>query len=325
MSNTACLISYQISAEDAQLVSYQMGHERVTETDLVMLDPFCCYVRITTNDKSLPVFSLKTLPPPEIEHGNDDSAEAVLENMMKYTVDRPTALKRINDEALEALQGLDDKITASGKTVSETRSVEPVVPDAVPGPSAVVDSDAPAPPKSNSGNPYSMFIPGASDVPASSPSNRRGKPSGVDVVRDLLDEKILKDSAFTIEVLGLLYDKVDDPGVRVVIDKRIQGRVSHAFRDRESEFGGMLKDKEKEIDELRGQLALALRNGGGSGSAGTAVAVVDEKSGVEPAVEGNPELAPQRPEKALDPDVAGILSSNPGGARSINKLRRGSK
>ena len=328
MSNTACLISYQISAEDAQLVSYQMGHERVTETDLVMLDPFCCYVRITTNDKSLPVFSLKTLPPPEIEHGSNDSVEAVVENMMQYTVDRPAALKRINDEALEAMQGLEDKITTSGKTVSETRSTDPV-PEAAAASSGVVDSDAPPRPTGNSVNPYATFIPGANDVPASSPRNKRGKPTGVEAVRDLLDEKVLKDSAFTVEVLGLLYDKADDPGVRVVIDKRLQGRVSHAFRDRENEFGGMLQDKDKEIEELRAQLDLALRNVGNSGSAsvsdsGVGVVVADEKV-VEPDVEAKPEPAPQRPEKVLDPALAGMLSSNPDGTRSMNKLRRGSK
>lgn len=328
MSNTACLISYQISAEDAQLVSYQLGHERVTETDLVMLDPFCCYVRITTNDKSLPVFSLKTLPPPEIEHGNDDSVEAVVKNMMQYTVDRPAALKRINDEALEAMQGLDDKITTSGSTVRESRSTD-LVPEAASASSGVVDSDVPPRPNGKSVNPYATFIPGANDVPASSPRNRRAKPTGVEAVRDLLDEKVLKDSAFTVEVLGLLYDKADDPGVRVIIDKRLQGRVSHAFRDRENEFGGMLQGKDKEIEELRAQLDLALSKGGVSGLASVSdsevgVVVADEKV-VEPDVEPKPEPAPQRPEKVLDPALAEMLSSSSGGARSINKLRRGSK
>ena len=249
MSNTACLISYQISAEDAQLVSYQMGHDRVSETDLVMLDPFCCYVRITTQDRALPVFSMKTLPPPEIEHGNDESEQAVVRLMSDYTVDRDTALRRINDEALAAMQGLNEKIGVSGAMVREEQS------------EVAGGAGAPAPPagpvnSSGGGNPYSMFMPGAPDTAAASAGTKRGRDSA-DAVRELLGDEGIAASEFSAEVLGMLYQKSDDPGVRALIDQRLKGRVKHAFQKKEDEYDKVIKDKDAEIERLMSQLQKA--------------------------------------------------------------------
>ena len=250
MSNTACLISYQISAEDAQLVSYQLGHERVSESDLVMLDPFCCYVRITTQDRALPVFSLKTLPPPEMEHGSEESVDAVVRNMMDYTVDREEALRRINDEALAAMQGLDDKIGVSGDTVREERVSAT---SAAGSGAATVTADPPAAPASRGANPYSLFISGAGDVPAARSQKKQTKGAG-DTLKELVGEDALAASSFSVEVLGLLYEKADDPAVRPLIDNRIKGRVSHAFKAKEREYDDQLKSRDALIEQLKGEL-----------------------------------------------------------------------
>ena len=93
LSNCGGLVCYQMSGEDAYLVVEQMGRDYgLSETDLVGLDPYSAYLKLTVNDVSLPPFSIRTRPP---EPANEQAISIIVENMLAYTRDRDDALQQI--------------------------------------------------------------------------------------------------------------------------------------------------------------------------------------------------------------------------------------
>ena len=290
MANVGCLISYGISAEDAPLLSHQMGAERVTETDLVMLDPYHCYVRVTTGDKSLPVFSMKTAPPPEMQYGDDSNVEAVRSHMYSYTVDRVEALAKIDSEATDALWGEGDKIgtesvqrkaaapAAEKPAVSEPAAAAAVV-DAAPAvmtersaepamataaaPSSGADWEPDQGPvggavaarpvgKGNDGNPYAVVM--QVPKPEVTVRERMSERFGEDVVRE---------SGFAPELLEQLSRSTWDPGVRAVVEEQIQGRVRKGMQVQSKEYEEKIAGNERKIAELEAELELAKSGGSG--------------------------------------------------------------
>ena len=65
LQSSCALFSYQVNAEDARILSGEMLWDRVTETDLVSLDPQSCYARIILPNRSLPPFVMRVLDPIE--------------------------------------------------------------------------------------------------------------------------------------------------------------------------------------------------------------------------------------------------------------------
>lgn len=305
MSNVGCLISYAISAEDAYLVSHQMGAERVTETDLVLLDPYHCYVRLTTSDKSLPTFSLKTAPPPELQYGNEASVQMVRDLMYDYTVDRGEALRKINAEAVDALWGDADKIGADGKKGFASRE---------PAGSGV----AVQPPKAaGAANLYSMVMTGAkSDSPA--------QPAAA--VSERIGAAAVKNSAFAPEVLEQLLKVSDkDEGVRGMLDVRLQGKVRRAMADREKEFKQELASREAELASREQELERlrTLLNEGSSANAAGSSGAADGGAGANNGVVSDqpPESPPERESESERVPAGGTSPSNDTAQRNVSALR----
>lgn len=248
MANLGCLISYGISAEDAPLISHQMGAERVTETDLVMLDPFHCYVRVTTSDKSLPVFSMKTAAPPEINLGGDENVQAVRDHMYSYTVDRNEALQRINNEALDALWGEGEKIGLEGQPVAPVATAAQGGAVAATGPGAP-DQLAPAAVGAADDLPRKTAAPAVNPFALVMKPVAAGPPSARDRLVEKLGEEAVRGSNFAPEVLDKIINSADtDLGVRKAMDVRLNNRVGRAVKDR-------VKGYETEIADLKRQLA----------------------------------------------------------------------
>ena len=106
LSNCGGLVCYQTSGEDAYLVVEQMGRDYgLSETDLVGLDPYSAYLKLTVNDVSLPPFSIRTRPP---DPANEQSLAIIASNMLAYTRDRETALQQI---ARRMRRNAGDKMT----------------------------------------------------------------------------------------------------------------------------------------------------------------------------------------------------------------------
>ena len=103
LGNVGCIVGYQMSAEDARIISPEMDSERIEERFLVNLDPHHCYVRINSETKCYPAFSMKTLPPPDHVEGYEKSIEAVMDASVAYTVDMVEARARLQKDLQEKL------------------------------------------------------------------------------------------------------------------------------------------------------------------------------------------------------------------------------
>lgn len=118
LANTGCVVAYAMSPDDAHVIARKLGSEKVTEEDLVSLDPHCAYVKLITDKKSLQPFSLRTLPPPDVMFGSEEAREAVVAAMPGYTCDRREALETINNDMLLLRQS--SKIGGGNSTFSDS-------------------------------------------------------------------------------------------------------------------------------------------------------------------------------------------------------------
>ena len=108
LGNVGLIIGYQMSADDARIVAPEMDSSRIEERNLVNLYPHHCYMRINTDKKCYPVFSMTTLAPPEEAKGSEESKELVLEKMAAYTSDWSEARQKLMAE-------VDRRLEISGK------------------------------------------------------------------------------------------------------------------------------------------------------------------------------------------------------------------
>ena len=115
LGNTGCFVGYQMSSEDAKIVAAEMDDDRVRPNYLVNLDPHCAYVRINSDTRCFPAFSLKTLPPPDMLGGSQESVDAVVAAMEDYTCDFMEALERVNAETEALIQ--EEKVGLGGGEV----------------------------------------------------------------------------------------------------------------------------------------------------------------------------------------------------------------
>ena len=112
LGNTGCFVGYQMSSEDAKIVAAEMDDDRVRPNYLVNLDPHCAYVRINSDTRCFPAFSLKTLPPPDLYGGSQESVDAVVAGMSEYTCDFMEALEKVNAETEALIQ--EEKVGLGG-------------------------------------------------------------------------------------------------------------------------------------------------------------------------------------------------------------------
>ena len=112
LGNVGVIVGYQMSAEDAAIISPEMDEDRVKRPYLVNLNPHCCYVRINSDKKCYPAFSMRTLAPPDKVAGSDLSRAAVLESSREYTVDMKEIQKKL-DEGVRSQLDMN-KLAAAG-------------------------------------------------------------------------------------------------------------------------------------------------------------------------------------------------------------------
>jgi hypothetical protein len=76
MANVDQLFCYAMSAEDAHMVERELDGI-VTTSDLIALDDFHCYARLTVLGQRIPVFSLALDPPTHLDEKQREQAEAL--------------------------------------------------------------------------------------------------------------------------------------------------------------------------------------------------------------------------------------------------------
>ena len=116
LGNVGVMVGYNMSADDAHILAAEMDDERVQPRTFVNLDPHHCCVRITSDTKCYPAFSMKTLPPPDLVEGSLASEEAVLAASVDYTVDCAEVRQRLH---LEKWQRMDlDRLGTFGSAAA---------------------------------------------------------------------------------------------------------------------------------------------------------------------------------------------------------------
>ena len=104
LGNIGCFIAYKMSAGDALIVSREMERERVAESNFVSLHPHHCYVKIDTDSKSFPAFSMRSMPPPGRLPDAEETLRAVMEQSEAYTVDWEESRRRIEADVKAQMQ-----------------------------------------------------------------------------------------------------------------------------------------------------------------------------------------------------------------------------
>ena len=100
LGNVGLMICYQMSADDARIMSAEMDATRVQENYLINSFPHHCYVRINSETRSYAAFSMKTLPPPAIPEAGSEAVEAIIAASEHYTVDIGEAREALNADIL---------------------------------------------------------------------------------------------------------------------------------------------------------------------------------------------------------------------------------
>ena len=120
LANTAFTAAYRVSGDDAAILSRQLVGTLDLQPNLVSLDSGTCYMKVTVDRVTQPVFTLRALPPPSLEYGTVSGKGRVLELMSAYSVDRQEALSRMAEEVDRQVRL--EKIGAEGWLKDEKKS-----------------------------------------------------------------------------------------------------------------------------------------------------------------------------------------------------------
>lgn len=82
LSNVGCLAVFQVAAEDARLLAWELGKDRISEDDIISQRVHHCYVRATVGEERLAAFSMDVKEP---EKGRPEIAARVRAGTVDYT------------------------------------------------------------------------------------------------------------------------------------------------------------------------------------------------------------------------------------------------
>ena len=87
MANIGCLVVFQIAGDDARQLMVELGSDRVSIEDVMLLPVHHCYVRATVGNERLPSFSMNVRKP---EMGNQSVADRIRAAAAAYTTPHET-------------------------------------------------------------------------------------------------------------------------------------------------------------------------------------------------------------------------------------------
>lgn len=94
--NVGSMISFQVGFDDAEYLAQQFGGEKfITENDLVGLSKYTAYIKLLIDGMPSKVFSIDTLPPPDVEQGEGRNEIVRKVSRERYTVSRNLVEERI--------------------------------------------------------------------------------------------------------------------------------------------------------------------------------------------------------------------------------------
>ncbi len=126
LSNVGCLAVFQVAAEDARLLAWELGKDRISEDDIISQRVHHCYVRATVGDERLAAFSMDVRAP---ERGRPEIAARIKAGTVDYTG---------SPEEMAAREAEAEKLVAQFRVELEARQDEdaevPTQPKKAPAP-----------------------------------------------------------------------------------------------------------------------------------------------------------------------------------------------
>ncbi len=122
--NVGSLVSFQVGIDDAKVLSEQFDEERVSTIDIASLPKYQVYNRIMVEGLTSPVFSGKTLPPPEINM--DETPEERMDKIRKFSRQRYSKPRaEVEEKITRWTRAEKEKKDAQKKTEKENPKTEP--------------------------------------------------------------------------------------------------------------------------------------------------------------------------------------------------------
>ncbi len=112
LSNVGCLAVFQVAAEDARLLAWELGKDRISEDDIISQPVHHCYVRATVGGERLSAFSMDVRAP---ERGRPEIAARVKAGTVDYTG---------SPEEMAAREAEAEKLVAKFRAELEARQNE---------------------------------------------------------------------------------------------------------------------------------------------------------------------------------------------------------
>ena len=109
LSNVGCLAVFQVAAEDARLLAWELGKDRISEDDIISQRVHHCYVRATVGEERLTAFSMDVREP---DKGRPEIAARVKAGTIDYTS---------SPEEMAAREGEAEKLVEQFRAELEAR------------------------------------------------------------------------------------------------------------------------------------------------------------------------------------------------------------
>jgi len=106
--NVGSLISFQVGIDDAKVLAEQFDEDLTSVIDIASLPKYQVYNRIMVDGLTSPVFSGKTLPPPEIDDNEDPEERAKkIRNFSRQRYSTPR--EKVEDKIMRWAKATDKK------------------------------------------------------------------------------------------------------------------------------------------------------------------------------------------------------------------------
>ncbi len=94
--NVGTMVCFQVGNDDAEVFEKQFG-ELVLCSDIISMEKYTAYMRLLVDGMPSPVFSVATLPPPDIQVNPNHKEVLMNLSRQKYSQDRKKVEEKINE------------------------------------------------------------------------------------------------------------------------------------------------------------------------------------------------------------------------------------
>ena len=124
LANAGCLTVFQVNAEDAQRLAWELGREQIDEDDITSLPVHHAYVRAIADGQRHPAYSMRLNPPP---HGRPEIARIVRGRAAEYTSSSAQVAALLEDKVESDIAGYRAGLRASANLHVTTEAIREAI------------------------------------------------------------------------------------------------------------------------------------------------------------------------------------------------------